>query len=150
MNEDKQGLLSIRLVKSRNYYECKKNVDELMYKFEEIRFKCHHIEPPKITPSYEIRYESNSGNVSDKIGNYVQRKLDMESEADDFYIELSNALRTLCREELIYFKNAYYNRIKEELICDLLNMSRDSLRRVKESCIIKVAMYFDVDVMATN
>ena len=74
----------------------------------------------------------------------------MESEADKFYIELSNALRTLCREELIYFKNAYYNRIKEELICDLLNMSRDSLRRVKESCIIKVAMYFDVDVMATN
>lgn len=113
MNEDKQGLLSIRLVKSRNYYECKKNVDELMYKFEQIRFKCHYIESPKITPSYEIRYESNSGNVSDKIGNYVQRKLDMESEADEFYIDLSNALRTLCREALIYFKNAYYNRIKE-------------------------------------
>jgi hypothetical protein len=64
--------------------------------------------------------------------------------------DLSKAMETLCREELIYFKNAYYNRIKEELICDLLNMSRDSLRRIKESCIIKIAMYFDIDVMATD
>lgn len=150
MNEDKQGLLSVRLVKSRNYYECKKNVDELMYKFEEIRFKCHQIEPPRITPSYEIRYEKSSGSVSDKVGNYIQRKLDLEDEANELYEALSHALKTLCREELIYFKNAYYNRIKEELICDLLNMSRDSLRRIKESCIVKIAMYFDIDVMATE
>ena len=67
-----------------------------------------------------------------------------------FYEELASALQTLCREELIYFKNTYYNRLKEESICDLLNMSRDSLRRIKESCIIKIAMYYDIDVKTTE
>ena len=42
--DDKQGLLSMRLVKSRNYVACRKNVDELMYKFEEYRFKLNHLE----------------------------------------------------------------------------------------------------------
>ena len=148
--EDKQGLLSIRLVKSRDYYECKKNVDELMYKFEELKFKCHSIEPPKITQSFEVHYECFTNHVSDRIGDWVANKIDNENEVDQFYYELSKAMDTLCREELIYFKNAYYNRIKEELICDLLNMSRDSLRRIKESCIIKIAMYFNIDVMATE
>ena len=148
--DDKQGLLSMRLVKSRNYVACRKNVDEIMYKFEEYRFKCHYIEPPRITPSYEIRMESFSNNYSDKVGNYVAKKIDLEDEVTKFYEELSKALQTLCREELIYFKNTYYNRLKEESICDLLNMSRDSLRRIKESCIIKIAMYYDIDVMATE
>lgn len=148
--EDKQGLLSIRLVKSRDYYECKKNVDELMYKLEELKFKCHNIQPPKITQSFEVHYECFTNHVSDKVGDWVANKIDTENEIDKFYYDLSKAMETLCREELIYFKNAYYNRIKEELICDLLNMSRDSLRRIKESCIIKIAMYFDIDVMATD
>ena len=140
------GLLSIRLVKSRNYSECKKNVDELMYKFEECRFRYHHINPPKITQNYEIRLEGFIPIVSDPVGNYVEKKIDSEKEVEKFYNDLAGAFRTLSISELVYIKNAYYNRLKEELICDLLNMSRDSLRRIKESAIIKIAMYFGVDV----
>ena len=57
----------------------------------------------------------------------------MEIEADNLYQKLSIVLNQMCREELIYFKNSYYNHLAEESICDLLNMSRDSLRRIKES-----------------
>lgn len=147
---DEQGLLSLRLVKSRDYYECKKNVDELMYKFEEYKYGNHEILPPKITQSFEIRYESFTSHISNPTETYIQRKLDLEKEINDFYEELANAMKTLCREELIYFKNTYYNRITEESICDILNMSRDSLRRIKESCIVKIAMYYKIDVLATN
>lgn len=61
---DEQGLLSLRLVKSRDYYECKKNVDELMYKFEEYKYGNHEILPPKITQSFEIRYEGFTSHIS--------------------------------------------------------------------------------------
>ena len=32
--KEEYGLLSLRLVKSRNYVETKRNVDDIMYKFE--------------------------------------------------------------------------------------------------------------------
>ncbi len=145
MDED-VGLLSLRLVKSKNFLKCKKNVDELMYKFEECRFRFHNLKPPKITPNYEIKYEMTTQGISNPTADYVQKKIENEEELDRFYYELSKALEGLCKSELLYFKNAYYNRLSEELICDLLNVGKDMLRRIKESAVIKVSMYFNIDV----
>ena len=148
---DKPGLLSWKIVKLRNYNETKKNVDEIMYKVEEYRYTLSKIQPPRITPLYEIKYDFQKeyNNIS-KTEQYVTKIIDLEIEADNLYQKLTLALNQMCREELIYFKNSYYNHLAEESICDLLNMSRDSLRRIKESCIIKIAMVFNVDVIATR
>ena len=54
---DKPGLLSWKIVKLRNYNETKKNVDEIMYKVEEFRYTLSNIQPPRITPLYEIKYD---------------------------------------------------------------------------------------------
>ena len=89
MDQSEINLLSIKLVESRNYIETKKNVDEkILYRYEEYKYKCHEIIPPKISQNFEVRYESFTMNFSDKVGNYVQKKLDLMKEADDFYSEL--------------------------------------------------------------
>ena len=147
--KEEYALLSLRLVKSRNYVETKRNVDEIMYKFEEYRFKYHNILPPMITTNYEVRYESNSDMVGDKVGNFVQRKVDLEIEIKEFYDKLAESLKMLNSKELLYFKQSYLNKLTEEAIAELLNISRESLKRIKESCIIKIAMFYNIDVMAT-
>lgn len=150
MDQKDINLLSIKLVESRNYIETKKNVDdEILYKYEEYKYKCHEILPPSISQNFEVRYESFTVNFSDKVGNYVQRKLDLMQEADEFYKDLSNAMQSLNLDEIVYFKY-YLNGISEDSMCERLNTNKCSLKRIKMSAIIKIAMYFDIDVLATS
>lgn len=149
METNDKKLLSIRLVESRDYNQTKKNVDNLLYKYEEFKYKCHEICPPRITQSFEVRYEKFTFGASDKIGNYVQKKLDFLQEADEFYDELKCAMDTLCNDELCYFK-FYLDGVSEESMCERLSTNKCSLKRIKQSCIIKIAMYFDIDVLTTE
>ena len=149
METNENKLLSIKLAETRDFNRTKKNVDNLLYKYEEFKYKCHEICPPRITQSFEVRYEQFTLGVSDKVGSYVQRKLDFLKEADSFYNELKSAMNTLCNDELCYFK-FYLDGISEENMCERLSTNRTSLRRIKQSCIIKIAMYFDIDVLATQ
>lgn len=150
MDQSEINLLSIKLVESRNYIETKKNVDEkILYRYEEYKYKCHEIIPPKISQNFEVRYESFTMNFSDKVGNYVQKKLDLMKEADDFYSELTDAMKNLNLEEMVYFKY-YINGVSEDSMCERMNTNKCSLKRIKMSAIIKIAMYFDLDVMATS
>ena len=121
-----------------------------MIKIEEFRYRIHSIQPPSITPSYEIRYESNKGSTStSKVENYVTRLLDLEQEAENLYLILNRALSKLCKSELYYFKATFYDHIPEEEICGRLFITIDQLRTIKTSCILKLGMEFDVCVDAT-
>lgn len=150
MDQKDINLLSMKLVESRNYIETKKNVDEeILYKYEEYKYKCHEILPPKISQNFEVRYESFTVNFSDKVGNYVQKKLDLIQKADEFYNELAMAMKNLNLDEIVYFKY-YLNGVSEDSMCERMNTNKCSLKRIKMSAIIKIAMYFDIDVIATK
>ena len=152
MPEDVNGLLSVKLVQTRDYYKTRKNVDKLMLQLEEYRYKVHSIQPPRITSSYEIRYEgkSSNSNSTSKVESFVLKTIELEDKANELYERITKSLKTLSHDELLYFKCTYYSKMIEETICDYLNISRDSLRRIKESCIIKIGMQFDIDVLATR
>lgn len=146
-NNMENTLLSRRLVEARNYGLCKKAVDEKMLLLEEYIYKYNEIKPPKITPNYEVRYEMFTGNSSDKVGDYVARRVDLLNKVDKFYTELTTILKKMTKEELFYFSCTYFNKLPESVIADRLHISKNTLVTVKESCIVKVAMHFDVDVL---
>lgn len=56
-----------------------------MLNFEEDRYKYSELPQPTITPSYEIKYEMFTNNFIDKVGNYVEKKLDKLKEIDLIY-----------------------------------------------------------------
>ena len=67
MDQKDISLLSTKLIESRNYVETKNNVDScILYKYEEYKYKCHQIIPPKISQNFEVRYESFTGNLDRK------------------------------------------------------------------------------------
>lgn len=142
-----KGILSKSIVKKYNYSKTKSNIDDIMLKIEEYSYRIHNIQPPRITPSYEIRYDSNK-NISpnSKIENYVTKLLDIESEAEELYSTLNRALNKLCKNELCFFKGIYYEHTSQEEICNRLYLTMDQLKTIKISCILKLGMEFDVCV----
>lgn len=68
-----------------NFEESKKGVDELMRNIEEWKYSYINLIPPKITSNYEIRYEKLNFTTTDKIGDFVEKKVDMEIMIDKIY-----------------------------------------------------------------
>lgn len=145
------GVLSKKIRKKYSYSETKKNIDDIMLQIEEYRFRVHNIQPPRITPSYEIRYEGpNSSTPKSKVEEYVTKLIDLEIEAGELYKTLELALKNMCKNELIYFKSSYYDHISEKDISDITYLSAEQIKTIKESCIIKLGLVFDVCVKATD
>lgn len=149
-DEFKNNLLSNRIIKSRDYVLCKKNLDEKMAIFEEYVYKYNEIKPPKITSNYEIKYEMFTNGIVDKVGNFVAKRLTLLDEVDKLYVSLCEILKKCTKEELVYFNGVYINHLSEDIVCEKLHISTSSLKRIKKSCVIKIAMHFDIDVMSTN
>lgn len=145
------GVLSKKIRNRYSYYETKKNIDEIMLQIEEYRFRVHNIQPPRITPSYEIRYEGAcSSTPKSKVEEYVTKLIDLEIEAGELYKTLELALKNMCKNELIYFKCSYYDHISEKDISDITYLSSEQIKTIKESCIIKLGLVFDVCVKTTG
>ena len=49
--------LSDNIIAKYNFPKTKEKVQELMDKIDEYKYKCYELSPPKITPSYEVKYE---------------------------------------------------------------------------------------------
>lgn len=142
--------LSAKFIKKFLYAKTKEKVDELLLKIEEYLYAYNEILPPKITPSYEIKYEMFTLNSSDPVGNYVAKKLDKLKEVDSFYNKLTEIMKKLTRDELIYFTDTYFRFIPENIIEQKLHKSSGGLRYIKHSCIIKVALHFGIAVGITD
>lgn len=139
-------LLSNEVIILYNYAETKKNVDEFMKKLERDSYKYYELTPPKMTPNYDIIYTSISNVKTDKVGKYVEQKIDKLNELNEKYKLLSEVMKRFTKEEKIYFIGSYFNKFPEVILCEKLHMGNSSLKRIKKSSIIKVALCFNKEV----
>jgi hypothetical protein len=148
-NEERNPLLKNSFLAKFDFEKTKDNLDELMDKIEDWKYSYLNLLPPKITNNYEVRYEKFNLIVSDKVGDYVEKKIDMEKEIDAIYQLLGKALVRLNHFELDFFNMSYYNRLSESIIGTRLNVGHTQLLHIKKSCIIKIAMGLDKAVRVT-
>ena len=123
-----------------NFEESKKSVDELMRNIEEWKYSYINLIPPKITSNYEIRYEKLNFTPTDRVGDFVEKKVDMEIMIDKIYQSLKKILENLNNQELDFFDMFYYNRMSEAIIGERLRVGHTQLLHIKQSCIIKIAL----------
>ena len=110
-----------------NFEESKKSVDELMRNIEEWKYSYINLIPPKITSNYEIRYEKLNFIPTDKVGDFVEKKVDMEIMIDKIYQSLKKILENLNNQELDFFDMFYYNRMSEAIIGERLRVGHTQL-----------------------
>lgn len=147
-----QKLLDVSICKKYDFKLCKKRLTAIMDNYKEYLCEELNLYPPTITSSYQVRYSQQpKNNSTDKVGNYVAKKLDLEVKANELFEDISNMIDTrLTPDERIYFVESFINGTPEIQICEQLQIYRNSLTRIKESAIIKASLYFLIAEKTTD
>ncbi len=147
-DEWKDCVLQSNIINKFNLKETKNNVVNMLGKFISLQYKYINITPPKITSNYELRYESfSSCNTIDKIGYYIEKKYDTELKAKEFFEELGFVMNKLNHDELVVLKLYLINNQSETIVADFIGVSRTLFRNIKDSCILKLALAFNLEVL---
>ncbi len=140
------SLLDEEEIKEHSYEKCRLKVEEKVKKYLKATFKFMNLIPPRITVNYEMRYNSFTPNAIDKVGNYVERKVDAEREAREIYSTINQVWDRLSYNERVYFTEVLLYKHSENCAIEKMkDASRHLLKQIKESCVIKVAMAFGED-----
>lgn len=134
-------------IEKYDYDKCYKKVKE---KVKEFRLSYHeypNIPKPKITPSYEVRYECFLPTKIDKVGKYIEQKVDEEIHIKKLYSLFVQAFSLLNKNEYSYLFNCLFFDKSENSIIKDLDITRFKFNEIRESCIIKVAKTLGVAVL---
>lgn len=142
----KYDKLKKQIIMQYDYQKTKEKLENLLAKISELECIFVNIKFPTITPNYEFKYECFTQKKVDKVGNYVERKLDTEAEIDELYDSLTKATQLLSDSERYYFVENMLNGLSEEIISANLNVSRTGFIPIKESCVIKLALALGIAV----
>lgn len=101
----------------------------------------------KITSEYELKENMRVNTINDQVGDLVAKSLDEQIWATQFYHCMLNISKKLTYQEIIYLVDIFFRRKTEESVCEKLSICRNTLRRVRGSCIVK--MWIELEEVLT-
>jgi len=130
-----------------NYSETKRNVEQLFSKYRSFKIKEEIIEKRYKSALSLDNLGIFSSTTSDPVGNKVEQ-LEKYTSFTDLIDEVYRLNRNdLSKDEMIIYKKYLTSRVRDDDLLDYLNINSNSgLSNRKKSCIIKVAMWFDLEV----
>lgn len=141
------SLLDKQFISKYNLEQTEENVLKIISSYLKAQYKYIDIIPPRMTSNYDVKYESfNKFNISDKVGNHVEKKVDAELEIEKFYRVMTNVIKRMNTYERIYYTELLINGKSERYTSDLIGVSRNGLKPIKNSCILKIALAFNKEV----
>ncbi len=145
-NEINKYLLKGNVVNKYDMIKTKENVMLLLNEY--VRLQCKYLEilPPKVTYNYEILGNYNKNHNFDKTTSYLDKKMETENEIKAFYFEIQKVLKNMTKREVIVFNYLLLKGNSEESVCEKIEISRTGLRPIKFSCILKIALAFNLEV----
>ena len=130
-----------------DYKATKHNVDRFFAKYKSMKDKEELVRKRYNASLSNDNLGIFSSGVSDPVGNKVEQLEKYRKFIDtvDKVFELNSC--DLTEDEIIIYKKSLIGRTPDEDLLEFLNIeSRSSLTPRKKSCIIKVALWFDLEV----
>ena len=146
MIKNSRSFVEVDGVDNFNYSETKRNVEQLFSKYRSFKAKEDIIEKRYKSALSLDNLGIYGSATSDPVGNKVEQ---MEKYTN--YTDLiDNVYRInksdLSKDEIIIYKKYLLSRVRDDDLLDYLNINSNSaLFNRKRSCIIKVAMWFDLE-----
>lgn len=141
------SLLDKNFLSKYNLEQTEENVLEIISNYLKAQYKYIDIIPPRMTSNYEVKYESfNKFNANDTVGKHIEEKIDAEIEIKKFYKVMTNVIQRMNTYERIYYAELLINGKSERYTSDLIGVSRNGLKPIKNSCILKIALAFNKEV----
>lgn len=146
-------LLRKSTIKDYNVNFCKEKVEEILTEYIRVKYSYADI-ISKGEEFYNSATVSNCNcitsianiNYSDRIGNKVCFKIFNEQEAFRIKNDIDELYKKFTDQEKDYFDYVLLNRQPQRIVEDKYEISRGGLEIIKQSCIVKSAMHFDVAV----
>ena len=134
-------------IENFNYNETKKNVEQLFSKSRSFKMKEEIIEKRYKSALSLDNLGIFSSTTSDPVGNKVEQ-LEKYTNFTDLIDNIYKLNKSdLSKDEILIYKKYLISRVRDEDLLDYLNINSNSaLFNRKRSCIIKVAMWFDLEV----
>lgn len=126
-----------------NIEECFKNVKKKIKEFKLKQSRYPEYSSPIITSNYNIRYEC----FVSKINRPTERSADLKDEIQNLYSDFVIALRSFTKNEFHYFNSCLYHNNSANSVINDLNTTYYLFKEIKESCIVKLAMALEVEVL---
>lgn len=144
------GLLSDSIINQFDYGVIKKNIIDFISAINLLSFKLKNIERPKITPSYEIKYNCFVPTTSSKIENFVIKKIFLEEEIKEIISKYTMAVNSLNDMERKVFIKTYIYEQKDDVMCYEVGVNATKLLQVKKSASIKFSTILDLENLLNN
>ena len=137
-------LLSEKTIKYYYYTDLKKELVNIFKRFKDSKYIISFADDFSLksnASSYEISGNTNS--INDKVGNYVENKIDLSIWSKDFYNILIHLSKELTFQETMYLIATFFEDMTEDDVCEKLDVCRKSLYKIKKSCLVKIKLEFD-------
>lgn len=147
MIKNSRSFVEVDGVDNFNYSETKRNVEQLFSKYRSFKAKEEIIEKRYKSALSLDNLGIYGSTTSDPVGNKVEQMEKYTSYTDliDNIYKINKS--DLSKDEIIIYKKYLLSRVRDDNLLDYLNINSNSaLFNRKRSCIIKVAMWFDLEV----
>lgn len=137
-------LLSDSIIKYYYYTDLKKDIVNIFRKFVYSKYlitKKDNFNLKSNTNSFEVLTKSNT--INDKVGDYIEKKIDLNIWSKDLYNILVCLSSRLTYEETTYLISSFFESKSEEEISEKLGICRKTLYKIKKSCLVKIKLEFD-------
>lgn len=126
----------------------KQNVKNLISEYKESKFWYFASEKnlKSISTYYGEKYNQSTVGATDKIGTNVAIKLDASDFIRNFEEIINPLMETFSNKEKKYYTYCLSNEYSEQVLADNLGLSRTGLQQIKNNCILKIGLAFQVAV----
>jgi len=92
-----------------------------------------------ITPNYQIRESMTTRNISNSRTGKIDSIMDKQVWVTKLYYSLMDTVTTkLTKQEAVYLIDSFFKNVSEEIIADKLSVCKQTLQKIKKSCLVKV------------
>ncbi len=139
--------LSTEIINKYDYKKTKRNVDKFMAPLCEKVFIYRNLTPPSVSSHIKDVCVQESRSNSSSTERYIIKKLETEAEVKEYFDEIQSVIDEFNDGEKLCFKAEYLNQVTIEMLMEKSDLSESTIKRLRQSCIIKFALAFDIAVL---
>lgn len=146
-------LLRKKMINKYNLKQCKENLVELIDEYIRVKYTFQNISElgdDYYTKGMAYKFSDNPSskiNYSDRVGNKATFKIDNEREAERMQQDIDRLLLKLTDPEKDFFEMVLIKKRAQRLVEDKYRITKTALEPIKQSCIIKACLHFEIAVL---
>lgn len=148
LEQKERYIFSNKEIEKYDIFQTKINVEDLVSEYKEAKFSLMASTKAleNISTYFTPKCSKTTNNSHDKIGDNVAKKIDSDTFIKSYDEVFKPLLETFSPDEKKYYLYCIANENSEQMLADSLGISRTGLQPIKNNCILKIGLAFQIAV----